>query len=91
MARKILSGERIDVFHREESLNAPMEELALIRKELKAFRIDIKQQTHDYHISENSNERAFFVSKIATIYKNVDRKVDHLLLIVTKLAEKWLL
>jgi hypothetical protein len=90
MARKILSGERINVFHREASLNGPMEELALIRKELKAIGININQQTHHFHLSENSNERAFYSSKTATLYKGVDNKVDQLLLIVTKLAEKWL-
>ena len=90
MARKILSGERINVFHKEASLNGPMEELALIRKELKAIGININQQTYHFHISENENERAFFVSKTANLYKGVDNKVDQLLLIVTKLAEKWL-
>lgn len=90
MTRKILSGERIKVFHRDASLNGPMEELALIRKELKAIGININQQTHHFHISENANERAFYVSKTATLYKDVDKKVDQLLLIVSKLAEKWL-
>jgi hypothetical protein len=38
VARMILSGELINCFYRDVSLNAPMEEMALIRKELKAIR-----------------------------------------------------
>ncbi|MES2458469.1 MAG: mobilization protein [Bacteroidota bacterium] len=90
MARKILSGERINLFHRDLSLNGPMEELALIRKELKSIGININQQTHHFHISENAAERAFYVNKTASLYKAVDVKVDELLLIVSKLAEQWL-
>jgi len=90
MARKILSGERIVLFHKDASLNGPMEELAMIRKELKAIGININQQTHHFHISENPTERAFYANRTATLYKDVDRRVEELLNIVSKLAEKWL-
>lgn len=90
MARKILSGERINLFHKDASLNEPMEELALIRKELKAIGININQQTHHFHISENPTERAFYVNRTATLYKDVDAKVEKLLQIVAKLADRWL-
>ena len=73
MSRKILSGERIKIFHRDASLNGPMEELALIRKELKAIGININQQTYHFHISENSNERAFFVNKTGYTNENDPR------------------
>src|ERR1700754_1176816 len=52
IARKILSKERINLFHKDASLNGPMEELALIRKELKAIGININQQTHHFHTSQ---------------------------------------
>jgi len=45
---KILSGEKMNVFYRDISLNAPMEEMALIRKELKAIGININQQTKHF-------------------------------------------
>ncbi|GAA3984645.1 hypothetical protein GCM10022246_40470 [Pedobacter ginsengiterrae] len=61
IARKILSGQRINLFHKDISINAPMEELALIRKELKSIGININQQTLHFHISENPTERAFYV------------------------------
>lgn len=90
IARKILSQKRINCFYRDISLNAPMEELALIRKELKAIGININQQTKYFHTSQSSAERAFYVMKTAELYKTIDEKVERLLKIISKLAEKWL-
>jgi hypothetical protein len=90
IARKILSKERITLFHKDVAMNGPMEELALIRKELKAIGININQQTHYFHTSQNPAERAFYVNKTAELYKSIDGKIDKLLTLVTKLAELWL-
>jgi hypothetical protein len=90
VARKILSNKRINCFYRDISLNAPMEEMALIRKELKTIGININQQTKYFHTSQSSAERAFYVMKTADLYKKADEKVDRLLIIISKLAEKWL-
>lgn len=90
VARKILSNEKINCFYRDISLNAPMEEMALIRKEIKAIGININQQTHRFHTSENEQQRLFYVLKTAEQYKQVGEKVDRLLIIISKLAEKWL-
>ena len=90
VVRKILGNKRINCFYRDISLNAPMEEMALIRKELKAIGININQQTKYFHTSQGSAERAFYVMKTADLYKMVDEKVDRLLIIISKLAEKWL-
>lgn len=90
IARKILSKERINLFHKDATMNGPMEELALIRKELKAIGININQQTHYFHTSQNTAERAFHVGKTAELYKSIDHKVERVLTIITLLAEKWL-
>ena len=90
VVRKILANKRINCFYRDISLNGPMEEMALIRKELKSIGININQQTKYFHTSQGSAERAFYVMKTADLYKMVDEKVDRLLIIISKLAEKWL-
>ncbi|MCX2492625.1 mobilization protein [Pedobacter sp. PF22-3] len=90
IARKILSGERINLFQKDASMNGPMEELALIRKEIKAIGININQQTQYFHTSQTPAERAFYVNKTAELYKSIDQKTDRLLGIVTPLAELWL-
>jgi hypothetical protein len=90
LVRKILSREKIKCFYRDISLNAPMEEMALIRKELKAIGININQQTKFFHMSRSEAQRAFFVNRTTELYKQVGVKVDELLTIISKLAEKWL-
>jgi hypothetical protein len=90
VARMILSGEQINCFYKDVSLNAPMEEMAMIRKELKAIGININQQTKFFHMSKSEAQRAFFTLKTAELYKKVGGKVEELLAIINRLAEKWL-
>jgi hypothetical protein len=90
LARKILSKEEIKCFYIDASLNTAMEELALIRKELKAIGHNINQLTKKYHSTPDENSKAFYTLKVAELYKVVDGKVDKLLVIVSKLALKWL-
>ncbi|WP_259069482.1 mobilization protein [Mucilaginibacter sp. X4EP1] len=90
VARKILSGEKLNLFYRDISLNAPMEEMALIRKELKAIGININQQTKHFHTSKSDAERAFYVNRTAALYQRTEAKVDRLLMIISQLAQKWL-
>lgn len=90
VARRILLRKRINCFYRDVSMNGPMEELALIRKELKAMGININQQTRYFHSSESAAERAFYAMKTAELYGKIDTKVDRLLEIVSTLAQKWL-
>ncbi len=90
VARKILSNEQIKCFYRDVSLSGPMEELALIRKEIKAIGININQQTHKFHIAETPTERAFHHIKTTAEYKRIEAKIDRLLAIISKLAGRWL-
>lgn len=90
VARKILSAEKITVFHKDISLAATMEELALTRKELKAIGININQQTKFFHTSRNEAERAYYVNCTALLYQRIEPKVDRLLTIVSQLAQQWL-
>ncbi|WP_026898540.1 hypothetical protein [Daejeonella oryzae] len=90
VARKILSREKINCFYRDISLNAPMEEMALIRKELKSIGININQQTKYFHTSQSEAERAFYTNRTAKLYQTIDEKVEQLLTLIFQLAEKWL-
>ncbi len=90
IARKIISGEKILCFYKDMSLNAPMEELTSIRKELKAIGININQQTKYFHSSDNEAQRAFYVMKTADLYKTVNENVENLLGLISKLTEQWL-
>lgn len=90
VARNILSNRKIKLFYQDISMNAPMEELALIRKELRAIGININQVTRSFNQDKAETHRAFYVLKVAGLYKTVDEKVDRLLVIISQLADKWL-
>lgn len=90
VARKILSKQRINCFYKDITINAPMEEMALIRKELKAIGININQQTRFFNSCKSQSERAFHANKTIPLYQNVGEKVDRLLTLISKLAVQWL-
>ena len=90
VARNILSKEKILMLTRDVTMNAPMEELASIRKELRSIGININQQTRYFHTSGNEAQRSFYFMRTSDLYKNVGQKVDRLLELVTKMSMKWL-
>ncbi|MCX2479335.1 plasmid mobilization relaxosome protein MobC [Pedobacter sp. MC2016-15] len=90
VARKILSQENITVFYKDMTLNTVMEELALIRKELRSIGVNINQITRSFNQDKAEMHRAFHVLKAADQYKMVDAKVDRLLFVISKLAQRWL-
>lgn len=90
VARKIVSGEKILCFYKDISLNAPMEELTSIRKELKAIGININQQTKHFHTADNEAQRAFYFMRTTDLYKKVNNNIETLLALISKLTEQWL-
>lgn len=90
VARKILSREKLLCFYKDITMNAPMEELARIRKELKSIGININQLTKSFNSAGEEMHKAFYTIKVMEQYKPVEAKVDRLLLLVSALAEKWL-
>lgn len=89
-ARKILTGERINVFYRDDRMTGVMEELALIRREIRAIGININQQTHYFHSTASANEKWFYFNRTLVQYKMIEDKIDSLLKIVNQLSIKWL-
>ncbi|MBB5638341.1 hypothetical protein HDE68_004270 [Pedobacter cryoconitis] len=87
---KIITNRPIKLLHKDISMNAPMEEMALIRKEIKSIGVNINKQTHSFHISQNPMERSFHANKTAETYKTIKPKVEKLISLISKLAEKWL-
>jgi hypothetical protein len=90
LARRILSKEKITYFHKDASIDATMEELSRIRKELNSIGTNINQITHSFHTADVPNQRTFLALKVAEQYNKVGDKVEQLLKIVSQLAIKWL-
>lgn len=90
VARKILFKEKINYLYRDVTMNGPMEELASIRKELRAIGVNINQITKAFHTTSDPNRR--YVHSIQAFNKNllIEEKVDRLLEIVSQLTLKWL-
>jgi len=90
VARKILSNEKIVMLYKDISMNGPMEEMALIRKELRAIGININQIARGFNSDKQNKYNDYFIKKAAGQYQKVDEKVERLLAIIAQLAEKWL-
>lgn len=90
LARRILSKERITYFLKDTSMDATVEELSRIRRELNSIGININQITHSFHTADLPNQKTLYALKVAEQYKKVGDKVDQLLPIVSQLAKKWL-
>ncbi|WP_113639243.1 plasmid mobilization relaxosome protein MobC [Nubsella zeaxanthinifaciens] len=91
LARKLITREKINCTYRDITMNAPMEELTSIRKELKAIGININQITRTFNQEKTrENNRQQYVLQIADLYKKVDIKVERLLSLISQLTEKWL-
>lgn len=90
LTRRILSKEKIVVFQRDASLDAPMEELTQIRKELKAIGVNINQVTRQFHSESESNRKVVHALKVLEQYNKVGDRVEALLKMVNTLSKKWL-
>lgn len=90
VARKILSNEKITFYHKDKSLNGPMEELAGIRKELKAIGININQITRHFNSSDQQEAKQYHALKVLQQYREVDKRVERVLSLVSDIALKWL-
>jgi hypothetical protein len=90
ICRKILTNRKIKIYQQDITMNPVMEELAMIRKELKAIGVNINQITRSFNQDRVGAHRPIYILKAAEQYKKVDERVDLLLNIIVKLADKWL-
>lgn len=91
LVRKLINREKINCVYTDTTMNAPMEELVSIRKELRAIGININQITRSFNQEKTrESSRQYYVMQVAEHYKKVDIKVERLLDLVGQLTEKWL-
>ncbi len=90
VARRILTNQKINCFYKDASMNEPMEELALIRKELKAIGVNINQQTRYFNACKTDAEKRFHSEQTITLLTKADGKVERVFELISKLAERWL-
>lgn len=90
VARKILTNQKINCFYKDASMNEPMEEMALIRKELKAIGVNINQQTRYFNACKTDAEKKFHSDQTVLLFTKVEGKVERLFELISELAERWL-
>ena len=90
VVRRILAKEQIICFHKDTTMDVPMETLTGIQKELKAIGNNINQITRALHQSKFESQQIFNMQKAVEQYQQVDLKVSLLLSIISQLAKKWL-
>jgi len=90
VTRKILAREKILCLYKDISMNGVMEELTGIRKELKAIGVNLNQVTRAFHASRSDTQKAFYALRQTEMAKVIEQKTDRILVIVAKLAQKWL-
>lgn len=83
--RRILQRQPITLFHQDASLDAPLEELARIREELRAIGVNINQVTRHF----NGSQRPLLAQQALAQYQRVEAKVGLLLTLISQLAKKW--
>jgi ABC-type transport system substrate-binding protein len=90
VVRRIIDKEKIIFFHKDASMDAPMEILIGIQKELRAIGININQVTRNFNSMAGERQRWFQIKRAAQYYSQVDTKVSLLLTLISQLAKKWL-
>ncbi|RZM00698.1 MAG: plasmid mobilization relaxosome protein MobC [Pedobacter sp.] len=71
-------------------MDAPMEEMALIRRELKAIGININQQTRYFNACKSHGEKQYHADQTLIQFQKVEKKTERLIQLISTLAEKWL-
>lgn len=89
-ARRILSGDKIAIYYVDNSLHMPMQRLSAIRSELRSIGVNINQITRYFHADAGLDAKMVHANAALSQYKQVDARVEELLIIVKELAKKWL-
>ncbi|MGN6639035.1 MAG: plasmid mobilization relaxosome protein MobC [Mucilaginibacter sp.] len=90
VVRRIIEKEQIIYYHKDASMDAPMEVMIRIQKELKAIGVNINQVTRYFNGSKTEGQRWHYLQDILKRYKQVDTRVALLLSVISRSAKKWL-
>jgi hypothetical protein len=90
VVRRIIEKEKIIYYHKDASMDAPMEAMIRIQKELKSIGINTNQVTRYFNGSKTEGQRWHYLQVILSEYKQIDTRVALLLSLISRLAKKWL-
>lgn len=90
VVRRILADKQIIIFHKDASMDKPMEQLAAIRQELKAIGQNINQITRNYNTTNFQSQRDYQLQNALKEYTKLEAKVSLLLTIISQFSKQWL-
>ena len=90
LLRDILHNRPVRVFTRDQTLDNVMEELAQLRTEIRAIGININQVTRLFNTYPEPTRKALYAKMAFKEYLLIEPKIDELLNVISKLAQKWL-
>jgi hypothetical protein len=90
LVRDILHNRRIRIFTRDTTMTDTMEELAKLRSEVRAIGVNINQITRYFNTYPEPSRKHLYAKMAFNEYRAIEPKIDELLLIASKLAQKWL-
>jgi MobC-like protein len=90
LLRDILHNRRVRVFVRDTTLDATMQELAQLRYEIRAIGVNVNQITHLFNTYPEPARKAAYAKIAFQEYLALQPKIEKVLSIMAKSAEKWL-
>jgi hypothetical protein len=89
LARRILSREKIVAFWVDRTMDATVEELCRIRREINSIGVNINQVTHAFHADDAPGRRVAEALKIVKQYNEIGDKVAELLGVISQVTKQW--
>ena len=90
LIRDILYNRPVKIVVRDETLDNVMEELARVRTEIRAIGVNINQITRHFNTYPEPQRKVLYAKVAFKEYQAIDAKIEQLLVIVAKLAKRWL-
>lgn len=90
LIRRILEDRKVRIVTYDASLDAVMESLCAIEKDLKAIGVNINQITRQFNSSTSESARILQSLQVSNEYKKVGAKMDAIQILISKLVSKWL-
>lgn len=90
LIRDILHNRPIRTYSHDHNLDLLMEELAAIRGEIKSIGVNINQVIKLFNTYPEQQRKLFYAKIAFREYLAIEKKIDQLLDLVSKLALRWL-
>lgn len=90
LLRDILHHRQVRIFTKDQTLDNLMEELSKLRTEIRAIGVNINQITRTFNTYPEPARKALYSKLAFKEYLLIEPKIDELLGIISKLAQRWL-